>query len=139
MIYWQSLIQLTCTVMRDGKTAEIPSASIVSGEIPLFHAGDMVPADCIILTSNELHVNEASLTGESYPVRKFPGSVSATTVLAARTNCLWQGTNVVIGNRTAIVTETGKNTFFSNITKSATESVVLPAFLESVKGKFKEI
>jgi len=99
----------------------------------------MVPADCIILTSNELHVNEASLTGESYPVRKFPGSVSATTVLAARTNCLWQGTNVVIGNRTAIVTETGKNTFFSNITKSATESVVLPAFLESVKRKFKEI
>lgn len=74
--------------MRDGKTAEIPSTAIVSEEIPLFHAGDMVPADCIILTSNELHVNEASLTGESYPVRKFPGTVPATPLLAARTNCL---------------------------------------------------
>ena len=66
----QSLIQLTCTVIRDGATKEIPSHEVVYGDLLIFKSGDIVPADCYLIELNELNVNEASLTGESFPVRK---------------------------------------------------------------------
>lgn len=45
----------------------IPNEQVVPGDILILNAGDMIPADCFLLKSNELHVNEASLTGESFP------------------------------------------------------------------------
>ncbi len=84
----QSLLSLKCTVLRDGKYTEIKSKSILPGDIIVFNAGDIVPADCILISSNELHINEASLTGESFPVRKNEGKIPGETILSKRTNCL---------------------------------------------------
>ena len=99
----QSIISLKSNVIRDSKTTSINSNSIVVGDVLLLRAGDMIPADCLIIESNELHVNEASLTGESYPIRKQEGKLDDNTELSKRTNCLWEGTNIVSGNAKALV------------------------------------
>lgn len=119
----QSMISLKCTVLRDGKPKEITSNEVVVGDILVFNAGNMIPADCLLLESNELHANESSLTGESYPVRKEVGKLSTTTELAKRTNCLWEGTNIVSGNAKAIVIQTGSTTIFGNIAQSANTTI----------------
>ncbi len=51
----QSMIALKTTVLRDGKEQEIISTNIVAGDVLLFKAGDMIPADCLIIEANELH------------------------------------------------------------------------------------
>lgn len=119
----QSLISLKSTVLRDDVFVEIHSNFIVNGDVLLFKAGDMIPADCLILDSNELHVNEASLTGESYPVRKQAGKVETHTELAKRTNCLWEGTSIVSGNARALVIKTGTNTIFGSMAQTALKTV----------------
>ncbi|HJW29270.1 MAG TPA: HAD-IC family P-type ATPase, partial [Saprospiraceae bacterium] len=111
----QSLVALKSTVLRDQKEAEILSEQIVPGDVLVLNAGDRIPADCLLIESNEIHANEASLTGESFPVRKQPGVLDATTELADRTNCLWEGTSVVSGTAKALVIETGTETIFGTI------------------------
>lgn len=119
----QSMIALKSEVLRDGREQEIFSSQIVSGDILLLKAGDMLPADCLIIESNELHANEASLTGESFPTAKQVGVLDANTELAKRTNCLWEGTNIVSGTAKALVINTGTNTIFGNIAQSASTTL----------------
>ncbi len=119
----QALIALRCTVIRDGQALEVDSDKIVPGDILVLNAGDMIPADCLLTESNELHTNEASLTGESFPVRKDTGTCDALTELNKRTNSIWQGTSVVSGHAKAIVIATGGKTIFSNLAGSASLSV----------------
>ncbi len=114
----QSMIAMKCTVMRDGKPTEIPANKIVSGDIIVFKAGDIIPADCLLIEANELHTNESSLTGESYPVRKEAGEIDEHTELSKRKNCLWEGANIVSGSAKAIVINTGTNTIFGSIAQS---------------------
>lgn len=115
----QSIIQLNSTVWRDGKETEIKSDEVVPGDLLLLKSGDIVPADCYLLETNELHANEASLTGESYPVRKTAEVSEAAAPLAKRKNCLWQGSNIVSGTAKAMVVYTGEQTIFGSIAKSA--------------------
>ena len=119
----QSMISLKATVLRDGLPKEIISTQIVEGDVIILNAGDMLPADCLIIEANELYVNESSLTGESYPARKEKGVLDEQTELAKRTNCLWEGTNIVSGEAKALVIQTGENTIFGNIVKSASGTI----------------
>jgi P-type Mg2+ transporter len=119
----QSMISLKSTVLRDGQPEEIVSTQIVPGDVLLFKAGDIIPADCLLIDANELHANESSLTGESYPVRKAAGITDEHAELAKRTNCLWEGSNIVSGNAKALVINTGVNTIFGSIAQSASISV----------------
>lgn len=128
----QSMIALKSSVLRDGKEQEILSSTIISGDIILLKAGDMIPADCLIIESNELHANEASLTGESYPTAKEVGLLADKTELAKRTNCLWEGTNIVSGTATALVINTGNNTLFGALAQSAS-TIVETQFEKGIK------
>lgn len=128
----QSIISLKSTVIRDGQPQEIISKHIVIGDLIVLNAGDMIPADCIIIEANELHANESSLTGESYPVRKEVGVLDEQTELADRTNCLWEGTNIVSGNAKALVIQTGDDTIFGLIARSATATIET-AFEKGIK------
>lgn len=128
----QSMISLKCTVVREGKNQQIDSDKIVVGDVLLFKAGDMIPADCLIIESNELHANESSLTGESYPVRKEAGTLEEQTELTKRSNCLWEGSNIVSGNAKALVIQTGSDTIFGSIAQSAT-SIVETTFERGIK------
>ena len=119
----QSMISLKSTVLRDNKAQEIIGKNVVMGDILLFKAGDMIPADCLLVEANELNVNEASLTGESYPVRKALGILEVKTELSKRTNSLWEGTNIVSGSAKALVVQTGMNTIFGSISQSVNTEI----------------
>jgi Mg2+-importing ATPase len=127
----QSLIALKSLVLRDGNAVEIVSGLIVPGDVLLFKAGDIILADCLLLEVNELYVNESSLTGESFPVRKATGTIHENSSLAERYNCLWEGTNVVSGTATALVINTGIDTIFGSTIKSA-ETVHETAFEKGI-------
>ncbi|HEY2721402.1 MAG TPA: HAD-IC family P-type ATPase, partial [Chitinophagaceae bacterium] len=114
----QQMIHSVATVVREGKTIEIKTNEIVPGDILVFNAGDIIPADCRIIESKQLIVNESSLTGESYPVEKKIGQIDETSPLGSKNNCLWKGTNVVNGTANAIIVNLGKDTLFGHLQKS---------------------
>lgn len=115
----QSLISIKARVLRKGQMFDVSSTHVVPGDILLLKAGDMLPADCLILEAGDLYANESSITGESYPARKEAGALDEATPLAARTNCLWEGTNIVSGQAKALVIQTGDDTLFGNLTRAA--------------------
>ncbi len=119
----QSMISLKATVLREALQQEIASTQIVKGDVIILNAGDMLPSDCLIIESDELYANEASLTGESYPVRKEAGVLEEQTELTKRTNCLWEGTNIVSGKAKALVIQTGEETIFGSISKSVSGTI----------------
>jgi Mg2+-importing ATPase len=98
-----AIVQIKAAVLRDGKEVEVPVETIVPGDIVVLNAGDVVPGDCLLQTSRDLYVDEAALTGETYPVEKAVAVLAADTPLAGRTNAVWMGTHVVSGTATAVV------------------------------------
>ena len=112
-----ALVQVKATVLRDGQPQDIPSGEVVPGDIVLLSAGKNIPGDCLVLKSKDLSVNEAALTGETYPVDKLNGILPAETGLSQRTNSLYLGTNVMSGTATAVVVQTGKNTEFGKVSE----------------------
>lgn len=114
----RNMIEMKHTVLRDGKVTELPGSLIVPGDILMFDAGDIIPADCRLVETNELHVNESSLTGESFPVEKWPCIVPENDSLPGKNNCLWQGTNIASGSAKALVVNTGRQTIFGQMAHS---------------------
>ncbi|MEH2283553.1 MAG: magnesium-translocating P-type ATPase [Nostoc sp.] len=112
-----ALVQVKATVLRDGQSQEIPNEEVVRGDIVLLSAGKNIPGDCLVLESKDLSVNEAALTGETYPSDKLSGVVPAETGLSQRTNSLYLGTNVISGTAKAIVVHTGKETEFGKVSE----------------------
>jgi P-type Mg2+ transporter len=111
------IVEVKATVLRDGAEAEIPMEEVVPGDVTLLRAGDTIPGDCLIMDSKDLYVDEAALTGETFPVDKSAGVLPADTVLAARTNALFMGTHVVSGTARALVVNTGLATEFGRISE----------------------
>jgi len=112
-----AMVQIKATVLRDGGPQEIPVEEIVPGDIVMLNAGDIVPGDCLVQDSKDLFVDEATLTGETYPVEKSVGVLPAETPMGQRTNCLWMGTHVVSGGAKALVVRTGKETEFGKVSE----------------------
>lgn len=112
-----ALVQVKATVLRDGQAQEIPNENVVPGDIVLLAAGDSIPGDCLILESKDLSVNEAALTGETYPADKLSGVLPAEAGLSQRTNTLYTGTNVISGTAKAVVVQTGKQTEFGKVSE----------------------
>jgi len=110
-----AMVQVRATVLRASSEKEIPVENIVPGDIVILKAGDIIPGDCRIIESRDLFVNEAALTGETYPVEKIDEDLPADAPLAERRNSLFMGTNVVSGRATAIVVHTGRDTEFGRI------------------------
>lgn len=106
-------VALTTTVMREGKWEECARANLVPGDVIRITAGDLVPADAVILQSKDLHSQQAALTGESMPVEKYAPE-SADEILNDF-NKLFMGTSVVSGNAIAVVIKTGRNTLFGDV------------------------
>ena len=112
-----AIVQIKANVLRDGIASEIAVESIVPGDIVLLKAGDVIPGDCLILDSDNLFIDEAILTGESYPAEKLPGVLPADTALSQRTNALWMGTHVQSGDAAALVVATGQATEFGKLSQ----------------------
>jgi Mg2+-importing ATPase len=112
-----SIIQIKAAVLRDGNSIEIPVEEIVPGDIVILNAGDIVPGDGLVQESKDLFVDEAMLTGETFPVEKVVSVLPPETQLGQRTNALWMGTHVVSGNATALIVRTGRETEFGKVSE----------------------
>ncbi|HEY4121021.1 MAG TPA: magnesium-translocating P-type ATPase [Byssovorax sp.] len=109
----------TATVVRDGVAREIPRRDVVPGDVIRLSAGDMVPADARLVASNDLHVAEGALTGESMPVEKAAGDTSSpATPDVHDPRFVFLGCSVVSGTATALVVATGPATAFGAVAKT---------------------
>ncbi len=131
----KAMVKTTATVIRFGQKKEVPINLLVPGDIIHLSAGDMVPADVRLITSKDLFVNQASLTGESLPVDKHAPKVSADVKNPAELqNICFMGTNVESGTSLAVVVSTGKNTYFGSLAKSVTSQQYVTSFDKGVQG-----
>lgn len=112
-----AIVQTRATVLRDGTPKEIPVEEVVPGDVLILNAGDIIPGDCLVLESKDLFVDEAMLTGETFPVEKTPAVLMGETPLGQRINALWMGTHVVSGSAKALVVHTGKETEFGKVSE----------------------
>ena len=101
----------SCVVIRDGRLVEIKAEELVVGDVVEIEAGRTIPADLRIIESNNLKIEEASLTGESVPVIKDAREIFDKEVpLGDRINMAYMSTNTVNGRGAGIVVSTGMNT-----------------------------
>ena len=112
-----NLVKTQSTVLRDGREQNVGSDDVVAGDIIDLSAGSNVPGDCRLIDAKDLHLDEASLTGETFPVEKRPGLVAADAPLAERSNSVFSGTHVVSGTGQAVVVAIGANTEFGRISE----------------------
>ena len=112
-----AIVRIKATVLRDGDSIEVLIEEIVPGDIVFIQASDVIPGDCLVLESKDLFVDEAALTGETFPVEKSIGILPRDTPLSRRTNSLFMGTHVVSGSARAVVARTGKETEFGNVSE----------------------
>ncbi|MEK6963483.1 MAG: magnesium-translocating P-type ATPase [Nanoarchaeota archaeon] len=112
-----SLVQVKTLVLREGKQVSIPIEEVVAGDIVMLSAGQGIPGDCRILESRDLFMDEATLTGETYPVEKEAGVLPVKTALARRSNVLFMGTHVVSGSAKALVVNVGKDTELGKVSE----------------------
>ncbi|HEU4686351.1 MAG TPA: magnesium-translocating P-type ATPase [Nitrospira sp.] len=114
-----ALVRVTGEAWRDGRKIEVPFDEIVPGDVIELAAGSNIPGDALLLDAKDLFVDEAALTGESYPTEKSAGVLPPDTALDKRTNSLFLGTHVVSGQAKALVIRVGKETEFGALAHRA--------------------
>lgn len=105
-------------VLRDGAWKTVPTSTIVRGDIISLAAGNQVPADCRIMKSKDLFVDQSALTGESFPSAKEDTSNPENATLGERSNSVYFGSHVVSGNATVVAVATGGDTAFGQLAET---------------------
>ncbi|MGY4493274.1 magnesium-translocating P-type ATPase [Pseudomonas sp. TE3610] len=136
----KAMVSNTATVRRrnaDGHMrVELPIKQLVPGDVLIFSAGDMIPADCRLLSAKDLFVSQAAMTGESMPVEKFVQLRDpATRNPLELDNILFMGTNVVSGAATAVVVATGNGTYFGALAQRVSATDRAPTAFQSGVNK----
>lgn len=122
-------VSVRANVIRDGKRLEVAVTEVAPGDIVVLSAGDMIPADGLVLESNDFFVKQALLTGESYPVEKRPGELAAgATDIQDAANAVFMGTTVISGSATVQVVNTGAGTAIGAIADTLTRTPPPTAF-----------
>jgi P-type Mg2+ transporter len=111
----RSQVTIKSNILRSGKPQMLPSEQVVPGDVVLLSAGSLIPADGIVLDAKDFFVNQAVLTGETFPAEKRAGVVPAKASLADRINCVFMGTSVRSGMAHVLIVKTGKSTVFGQI------------------------
>jgi len=110
-------------VLREGRRVKLPASELVPGDIVFLETGDKVPADLRLLESFSLEIDEAILTGESFPVKKNALiTIPDRTPLAERINMAFMGTVITRGRARAVIVTTGMNTEVGQIAKMMKET-----------------
>lgn len=121
----KKFVETEAIVLRDGREVIVKDEELVPGDIIILNEGQKVPADARVVSSHNLRINEAALTGESEPVDKtndLPEEILKKDNIspAESRNMVFKGTNVVAGNGRAIIVATGVNTVIGRISKEIT-------------------
>ena len=111
----QNLVKTSSKIVREGKEYVIDTKYLVPGDIVLLAPGDKVPADLRIIESNNLCVDESTLTGESIYIEKNNKTIRKNAFLNDRKNMLYMSTSIMRGSCLAVVTSTGESTEIGNI------------------------
>lgn len=116
----------TSKVLRDGKQVIVKSEDLTIGDVLVFEAGDAIPADCRILESYSMKVEEAALTGESVPVNKLVDVLmlkdnSLDIPLGDRRNMLYSGSTIAYGRGKAVVVAIGMDTEMGKIASALSQ------------------
>jgi Mg2+-importing ATPase len=128
-------VALRARVVRDGAACEVPTDQLVPGDVLVLGPGSLVPADARVLTSRDLFVNQALLTGESYPVEKRAADTpEASAAPGAASDAVFMGTSIVSGTATALVCRTGRATALGDISASLALRPPATAFELGVKS-----
>ena len=129
----KAMVTTTATVLRAGEKEEVQLSQIVPGDIVLLSVGDMVPADLRLISEKDLYINQSTLTGESQPVEKKPIVISleSNNPLEFQNIC-FMGSNIASGTATAIVINTGKDTYFGSIARNLAGPRELTSFDKGV-------
>lgn len=122
-------VALKAKVLRDGNQIEIPVEMLVPGDVVFLSAGDLIPADGRLITSKDIFINQALLTGESYPVEKKTEDLDqADESITAATNSVFMGTSVLTGTGVYMVCATGKNTSLGQVARELIKEPAPTAF-----------
>ena len=117
-----SMVKTSVKVLRDGEKTLIPAQDLAVGDIVFFESGDKIPADCRVLTCQNLKVDESVLTGESNPAEKQVVILEEACPLAEQKNMLFSGTSVISGRASAVVVRTALATEIGQIAEKLVET-----------------
>jgi Mg2+-importing ATPase len=116
----QARVRSNAKVLRDRRAIQVPIEEVVPGDVVVLSAGSIVPADGVVLAATDFFVNEAVLTGETFPVEKRADASAAVAPIRERRNCVFLGTNVRSGTARCLVVSTGLDTQFGQIARTLT-------------------
>ena len=138
------MTKATSKVIRDGVVQNIKSEELVIGDVIVLEAGDAIPADCRILESFSMKVEEAALTGESYPVNKIVDMIylkenTLYVPLGDRTNMLYNGSTISYGRGKAVVVATGMDTEMGKIADALQQSDDEKTPLQKKMGEISKV
>jgi Mg2+-importing ATPase len=125
-------VAVQVSILRSGKSVELPVREVVAGDVVLLHAGDLVPADGLVLESQEAMADEAVLTGEPFPVEKLAASSGRGSEGAD--TALFGGTSIVAGEVRMLVVATGADTRLGAVARSMQATEPPTAFERGVRG-----
>ena len=112
------MVRTTATIIRNGKAKEISIREIVPGDLIDLFAGDMIPADLRIISCKDLFINQASLTGESFPIEKVATPITPkNNSISELNNIAFMGSSVVSGTALGVVIKTGIATQFGELSR----------------------
>jgi Mg2+-importing ATPase len=132
----KEMVSNTATVLRVGQRTEVPIRLLVPGDVIALSAGDMIPADCRVLSAKDLFVSQAAMTGESLPVEKFAELRDVSTINPLELdNIVFMGTNVVSGAATAVVVGTGAASYFGALAGRVTATDKAPTSFQTGVNK----
>jgi Mg2+-importing ATPase len=127
-------VDVNASVRRGGKVVSVPIGQLVPGDIVELVAGDLVPADARLLESRDLYVNQALLTGESYPAEKQAGdAASGADNPAGASNAVFSGTSVISGTAAILVCRTGDRTALGELATSLAEKPPATDFAAGIR------
>ncbi|HEX9377563.1 MAG TPA: magnesium-translocating P-type ATPase [Actinomycetota bacterium] len=127
------LVRVHADVRRDGTDVDIPLEEVVPGDILLLNAGDVVPCDSRLLQATDLQVDEAALTGETFPRHKHPDPAPADAPLADRHSALFLGSHVVSGRGEAVAVATGPRTELGRLSRRLEEPPPISGFEHGIR------
>ena len=114
-------VAVRATVLRDGQWQEHPVADLVPGDVVRVAAGDLVPADALVLQARDFFVNQSVLTGESYPVEKHAHMPEDMADMEDATHAVFMGSSVVSGMAQVVLVRTGAGTAMGEVASSLTQ------------------
>ncbi len=128
-------VGLKAQALRDGASHEVPVDRLVPGDVVELEAGAIVPGDCRLIAARDCFVNQALLTGESFPVEKKTAELAAPTEdISAAVNFVFMGTSVISGTARALVCRTGRATELGGLSEELAAERPADAFAQGIRS-----